>query len=80
METWAAPHELPDGEKVQVAITNDISERVRVQGQIERQRRELFQAQKLAAVGEFAAGLGHEINNPLAIISGTAGQIGRAHV
>jgi PAS domain S-box-containing protein len=73
METWAAPHELGHGETVQVAITNDISERVAVQRQIERQRRELMQSQKLAAVGEFAAGLGHEINNPLAIISGTAG-------
>ena len=73
METWAAPHELSQGEKVQVAITNDISERVNVQRQVERQQRELLQAQKLAAVGEFAAGLGHEINNPLAIISGSAG-------
>jgi len=73
METWAAPHQLPQGERVQVAITNDISERVTVQEQVERQQRELRQAQKLAAVGEFAAGLGHEINNPLAIISGTAG-------
>lgn len=73
METWAAPHELSQGETVQVAITNDITERVSVQSKVERQQRELLQAQKLAAVGEFAAGLGHEINNPLAIISGTAG-------
>ena len=73
METWAAPHELPEGKRVQVAITNDITERVVVQRRAERQQRELLQAQKLAAVGEFAAGIGHEINNPLAIISGRAG-------
>lgn len=73
METWAAPHELPDGQTVQVAITNDISERVMAEQRADRQQRELLQAQKLAAVGEFAAGLGHEINNPLAIISGRAG-------
>lgn len=75
METWAAPHQLPRGERVHVAITNDISKRVTVQKQVERQQRELLQAQKLAAVGEFAAGLGHEINNPLAIIAGTAGML-----
>jgi signal transduction histidine kinase len=34
--------------------------------------RERLQAQKLAALAEFAAGAGHEINNPLAVISGQA--------
>ena len=31
-----------------------------------------LRAQKLTALGEFAAGAGHEINNPLAVISGQA--------
>ncbi len=72
METFAAPHEV-QGEVVQLALTNDITDRVRKLQESEVQRRELQQAQKLATVGEFAAGLGHEINNPLAIISGSAG-------
>jgi signal transduction histidine kinase len=33
---------------------------------------ERLQEQKLAALAEFAAGAGHEINNPLAVISGQA--------
>ncbi len=33
---------------------------------------ERLRAQKLAALAEFAAGAGHEINNPLAVISGQA--------
>ena len=33
---------------------------------------ERLQASKLAALAEFAAGAGHEINNPLAVISGQA--------
>ncbi len=32
----------------------------------------LLEAEKLAALGEFAAGAGHEINNPLTVISGRA--------
>jgi signal transduction histidine kinase len=34
--------------------------------------RERLQAQKLTALAELAAGAGHEINNPLAVISGQA--------
>ncbi len=31
-----------------------------------------LEAEKLAAMAEFAAGAGHEINNPLTVISGRA--------
>jgi PAS domain S-box-containing protein len=72
IESWASPHRV-QGESVQVAISSDITDRIAKEKKLERQRLELQQAQKLATIGEFAAGLGHEINNPLAIISGSAG-------
>jgi hypothetical protein len=40
--------------------------------QLERKFLETLEAEKLAAMAEFAAGAGHEINNPLAIIGGRA--------
>lgn len=75
MESWAATYELSNGEKAHVAVTNDVSDRVQAARTLDRQRDALAQAQRLAAVGEFAAGIAHEINNPIGIIKGLAGTL-----
>lgn len=46
-----------------IFIAKDITERKRLEYQI-------FQAEKLAAIGQLSAGMAHEINNPLFVISG----------
>lgn len=51
-----------------LGIARDITERKQMEAQ-------LLQASKMAAIGELAAGVAHEINNPAAIISGTAEQL-----
>jgi signal transduction histidine kinase len=56
------PIQKPDGEQVSVVTWNDVTRIAEMQEQLARTRR-------LASVGQLAAGVAHEINNPLATIT-----------
>lgn len=72
METFAVPHTLENGEIGHLAITNDISERIHREKELYQKNLELEEAKRLSVVGEFTAGIAHEINNPLAVIRAKA--------
>ncbi len=48
----------------------DLSERVQAELEIARQREAFHQKEKIAALGSLLAGLAHELNNPLSVVSG----------
>jgi PAS domain S-box-containing protein len=52
-------------------VTRDVTEKRRAQEALERARQELFQAQKMEAVGQLTGGIAHDFNNLLTAVLGS---------
>jgi len=61
---------LPDG--CIVSTYNNITDRVRTEIELQRQREKVYQNEKLTALGGLLAGVSHELNNPLSVVIGQA--------
>ncbi|MEW6379004.1 MAG: PAS domain S-box protein [bacterium] len=63
-------HVLVDGTWVTLATIRDISEKKKIEDQERKIHEHILHSDRLAAMGRLSAGIAHEINNPLAVLSG----------
>ncbi len=68
-ETRYTPVRGVDGEITEViAVAIDITDRVRTEAALKQSEARLIEADRLASLGTLAAGVAHEINNPLSYV------------
>ncbi len=60
--------EVTERKQAEKALENSFNELKKVHQQLEQSQSQLIQAEKMSAVGTLAAGIGHELNNPLMAI------------
>ncbi|MCG6891256.1 MAG: PAS domain-containing protein [Gammaproteobacteria bacterium] len=75
VDLWKGPLENTGGDSSYIVVIRDITEQIKAQRDLENTRQQNFHQEKMAAIGELAAGILHEVGNPIAAIAGATAEV-----
>ena len=74
-DLWVGPLVKGDGDSSRIIVVHDITGRLQAQRELETTRQQFFHQDKMAAIGQLAAGILHEVGNPIAAIAGAVSAV-----
>jgi PAS domain S-box-containing protein len=74
-DLWVGPLEKTNGDSSYIVVVHDITGRLQAQRELETTRQQFFHQDKMAAIGQLAAGILHEVGNPIAAIAGAVSEV-----
>lgn len=78
-DLWLGPLGKVNDENRYIVVIHDITERLLAQRELETTRQQFFHQDKMAAIGQLAAGILHEVGNPIAAIAGAVSEVQQAY-
>ena len=74
-DLWVGPLGKASDENRYIVVIHDITERLQAQRELETTRQQFSHQDKMAAIGQLAAGILHEVGNPIAAIAGAVSEV-----
>ena len=74
-DLWIGAVELSKDVTSYIAVILDMTDQLRAQEEVESTRQQYFHQEKMAAIGQLAAGILHEVGNPIAAIAGATAEL-----
>jgi PAS domain S-box-containing protein len=73
-DVWIGPLEIGKGDSSYIVVVRDVSSWIQTQHELDTSRQQYFHRDKMVAIGQLAAGILHEVGNPIAAIAGAAAE------
>jgi len=73
-DVWIGPLDGGTGDSSYIVVVRDVSSWIQAQHELDTTREQYFHRDKMVAIGQLAAGILHEVGNPIAAIAGAAAE------
>ena len=78
-EIWIGPLRQGTGNPSLIVVIRDVTDWIQAQRELDTSRQQYFHHDKMVAIGQLAAGILHEVGNPIAAIAGAASDVKQSH-